>query len=165
MNKEKLKQWILPALLGGLVILAVLNLMSKTRGLQVQLHFPNGGSLTAEVADSPEEHLMAFYAAGTLPRDKGVLIMYEESGMYPVWTRNLRAPVDIVWMGPTRKIVGIEENIAPCDSEPCPSIESETAVLFILQTQPGVARALGLEKGMAVRFTRVENGEGKGDAS
>lgn len=162
MKTEKIKKWVFPVLLAGLVILAGLNLVRKSQSFSVRVEFSNGRSLIAEVADSPEEHLMAFYSSGTLGRDQAVLIMYEESGRHSVWTKSLRAPVDILWLNPSHEIVKIQENILPCSSEPCPSYESREAVSFLLQTHPGVMREFGVEEGMKVRFGRMDGPQDPG---
>ena len=157
-QKEKIRKWLLPTILVGLLVLAVINQMSKTQTYQVQVLFPNGESLIAEVADSPEEQLMAFYMAGMLSEGQGVLIMYEEAGKHGIWTRNIQSPIDIIWLGPMRQIVKIDKNISPCSDDPCEMVEPSQAVLFVLQTKAGVAKSLNLEEGMSLTFRHLGDG-------
>ena len=67
MQKETFKKWALPVIVVGLVILALVSFMRRTHGYQVHILLPNGKTILADVADSPEEHLLGLFAAGSLP--------------------------------------------------------------------------------------------------
>jgi uncharacterized membrane protein (UPF0127 family) len=154
-QKENLRKWMLPAILVGLLILVVLNMMKRSDTMRVHVVFPDGGGVLADVADSPEEHLLALFVADRLKEGQGVLLMYEESGLHGLWTRNVQSPVDLIWIDPMHEIVRVEENVSPCREETCPTLRPERAVLFLLETPPGVAARHGLQNGMTLDFQRV----------
>ncbi len=155
MNKEKIRKWVLPGIVIGLLLLGSLNLLSKSQVMGVQVVFPDGGSVLAEVADTPEEYFLGFFATGSLPENTGILFLHKESGLHAVWTKNIRSPVDILWLDPNREIIKIEKDISPCLEENCPSLKPEKAALFQLILKPGSAKQHGLEKGMALKFQRI----------
>lgn len=154
---KKLKKWLFPGILGGLFVLAILNMMKRSDTVQVHVVFPDGGGVVAEVSDSPEEHLLALFVAGRLQEGQGVLLMFDEAGLHGLWTRNIQTPVDLIWIDAMHQIVRVEENVAPCREDTCPTLRPDRAVLFLLETRPGLASRHGLQIGMTLDFKRVQS--------
>ena len=156
MQKEKLTKWILPILAAGLLILAGLSLFNRPGVHQVYVLLPNGQTILADVADSPEEQLVGLFFAESLPEDRGLLLIYEEAGPHRLWTRNIRFPIDMIWLDPSRQIIQVDENVPPCTKDPCPSYgPSDRAALFALEVAAGVAQQHGLLTGVSLEFRRT----------
>ena len=155
MLTNKFRKWFIPIFLVGLVIFSGRSFLNQADLYQFRVVMPDGGEILADVADTPEEHLFGLFTAGSLPPNRGVLLMYEKADQHSLWGRNITSPVDIVWLDPEKKIVRIDEHVTPCVKDPCPSYQPDEEVLFLLQIGPGEAKRKNLEVGLTLKFRRA----------
>lgn len=116
LNKKRLIFLILMALLlvsGGLLF----NGPKQTEIIEVR--FPSGVKLQAEVADTPEKLLFGLAFRPSLPDDEGMIFLFEESGHHKVWTKGFQFPVDMIWVDESKQIVYMKEFAEPCHKDPC----------------------------------------------
>lgn len=93
------------------------NSPEQTQALNVK--FPDGAFLKAEIADTPEKLLFGLAFRPVLPEDEAMLYIYEESGLHRVWTKEFKFPVDIIWVDESKIIVHLEKDVPPCFKSPC----------------------------------------------
>lgn len=85
----------------------------------IEVRFPSGANLQAEVADTPEKLLFGLAFRETLPEDHGMILLFEESGLHKVWTKRYQFNVDLIWVDESKHVVYIVETAVPCASDPC----------------------------------------------
>ncbi len=85
----------------------------------IEVRFPNGSKLQAEVAETPEKLLFGLAFRETLPEDQGMLFLFEESGLHKVWTKQYQFNVDMIWVNESKHVVHIVKAAVPCVSDPC----------------------------------------------
>jgi len=85
-----------------MVLLAVL-LMSVSMFLvqrddtkTIIIAFPNGIEIEAEVADTPEKLLFGMAFQDALPRNSGMIYIFESTGPHRVTTKEYRFPIDMI---------------------------------------------------------------------
>lgn len=119
---------------------------------QVTVTYPNGARLLAEVADTPAKRASGLMFRDRLAPDKGMLFVFEEAGEWRFWMKNTKIALDILWLGPDKQIVYIEENVPGCRQDPCPEYKSNKEALYVLELPAGTVKREKLAKGMKLQF-------------
>ncbi|HLK89205.1 MAG TPA: DUF192 domain-containing protein [Polyangia bacterium] len=105
-----------------------------------------------EVAVTPEEHARGLMYRSRLATDAGMIFVFEEPSVQRFWMKNTLIPLDMIFIGKNRKIVGIVEDAAP---------ETETERLvgapsqYVLEIGGGLSAQLGIHAGETVDFQNV----------
>jgi len=115
---------------------------------------PPGGkphALTVEVAASEEEQQRGLMFRESMPADSGMLFPYDPPKAVAFWMHNTVLPLDIIYIGPGRKVVNIAADAVPYSDEPLPS---DGPVSAVLELNAGRAAQLGIVPGAAVDWPR-----------
>jgi uncharacterized membrane protein (UPF0127 family) len=91
-----------------------------------------GVSFVAEVASTPAEKVKGLSDRECLAEDRALLFPYNEPGDYCYWMKDMRFPIDMIWLDAQKRVVTIKSNVAP-DSYPqsfCPEGLSQYVVEF-----------------------------------
>jgi uncharacterized membrane protein (UPF0127 family) len=124
---------MLPILLLGLVVCS----LARSPEDYVQVFFPNGKIITAELAVSDAERARGLMFRENLNPDEGMLFIFDYAGAHSMWMKNMLIPLDFLWLDSEKRIVHIEENIPPCEREPCPSYGSKIPAMYVLELKAG----------------------------
>jgi len=85
--------------------------------------------------------------------DRGMFFIFEEEGEYSFWMKNMKIPLDMVFMDKNLKILSVAKNLEPCRGDFCSLIKAEGKVLYVLEINAGAAEKAGIKKGQeAVYF-------------
>lgn len=82
-----------------------------------------------------------------LDDDKGMLFVFDRSGIYPFWMKNTLIPLDIIWIDSNSSVVFISRDTQPCESMTCDSISPEKQASYVLEINAGISYRIGLEVG------------------
>lgn len=129
-----------------LIVLAVCCLARTPFQNYVQVFFPNGTAITAELAVTDAERARGLMMREKVNPDQGMLFVFREEGLHAMWMKNMLIPLDFLWLDKEQRIVHIEENVPPCERDPCPSYSSRIPAKYVLELKAGSikANALGL---------------------
>jgi uncharacterized membrane protein (UPF0127 family) len=105
----------------------------------VKIYFPDGDSVTAELAVTPEERARGLMYRKKLEFDQGMLFVFDKEGIRSFWMKNMVIPLDLLWLDRDKRIVHIEQNVPPCEQEPCPTYASQIPAMFVLELKAGSA--------------------------
>ncbi len=86
----------------------------------------------------------------TLPEDQGMLFVFEKQDIHSFWMKDMRYPLDIIWIDENNQIVDISENISP-DSYPT-TYASSLPIRYVLEVNAGFSDLHQIKKGMTVNF-------------
>lgn len=112
-----------------------------------------GHEFAVEVRDTALGRAEGLSGRELLAEDTGMLFIFETPGIYGFWMKDMKFPIDIVWIEGER-VVGIIENVVP---EPEKSIFTLTVyrppepVSRVLELPAGTVARYGLRTGDAVR--------------
>jgi hypothetical protein len=81
--------------------------------------FENGVAIIADIAESPEERARGLMYREILEENTGMFFVFEEERYYAFWMKNVRFPLDILWLDRDLRVVHISANTPPCTAEPC----------------------------------------------
>ena len=113
---------------------------------------PNGKRILAESVRTETMMMRGMMFRDSLAEDRGMLFTHGEPGNFSYWMFQVRIPLDIVWLGSSRRIVEIIENAPPCAAKPCPGYGGKEKALYILELAGGSAKRNNLQVGDALRF-------------
>ena len=106
--------------------------------------------LKVEVASSNKERAKGLSDRESLSADTGMLFVFNNSGKYSFWMKDMNFPIDIIWIDENSKIVFIEKDAKP---------ESYPALLgglvdskYVLETISGFASKNNIKIGDRVDF-------------
>lgn len=109
-----------------------------------------GGVLQVEKAVTQEQQAAGLCCRDALPKNAGMLFLYEEEGDYGFWMKDTRIPLDIIWIDSEKKIVHIEPAVEP-SSYP-KSFSSPYPAQYILETNANWAKENDIQLGDLVSF-------------
>lgn len=118
--------------------------------------FPSGTAIEAEVADTPEKQLFGLAFRESLPRDRGMLYIFDTSDRHKVRTKGFTFPVDVIWADESRHVVHLVERALPCEKDPCPAYgpPPENA-RYVIETEAGFIAREKLSTGVELKFTLI----------
>ncbi len=106
----------------------------------------NGRCFGVEVASTSAERAEGLMNRDSLDRGRGMLFVFGSEGIRGFWMKNVRFPLDMVFMDGDGKITEIKRNAEPC-SESCPSITPGEEFSYVLEINGGLSEEMGLENG------------------
>lgn len=124
-------------LLSCLAFFLVLFSAEAGREKYIKIFFPNGVSITAELAISVEERQRGLMFRDKLNPDQGMLFIFKEENFHSFWMKNMKFSIDILWLDQKKRIVHIERHVPPCKNPPCVSYSSEIPAMYILELRAG----------------------------
>ena len=113
----------------------------------------SGVRLQADVALTADEQTKGLSIKDALQSDEGMLFPYETPRILSFWMKDMKFPIDIIWLSADKRVVHIEENLQPCSPLlPCPSYASNVPAQFVLETKAGFSSENGITEGTPVEF-------------
>lgn len=109
-----------------------------------------------ELARTREEQAQGLMFRQSLGRDRGMLFIFTEEGMYNFWMKNTLIPLDIIWINENKEVVFISENTQPCEKDPCPLFNPDKKAKYVLEINEGVSKEIGLKVGDRLDFNTTE---------
>jgi uncharacterized protein len=106
----------------------------------IPLTLPSGTVLQVEVMVKDEDRAMGLMFRPSLPKDRGMLFIFERSDFHGIWMKNCKFPIDIVWLDEERKVVHLAESVPPCKAEPCPVYSPLRRAAYVVELNAGQAR-------------------------
>ncbi|MCB1357023.1 MAG: DUF192 domain-containing protein [Maritimibacter sp.] len=101
-----------------------------------------------EIADEPAEQARGLMFRESLAASAGMLFVYPRAGSPTFWMKNTLIPLDMVFIRADGTVAYVHERAVPGDLT---GINGGTGILAVLEIRGGLAEALGIEPGDAVR--------------
>ena len=116
---------------------------------------PSGAKVRLEVARTDEERAQGLMFRASMPRDAGMVFLFETEEERPFWMKNCHFPIDIVHLRSDGTVVDVLENVPPCPADPCPSYSPRARGDTVVELNAGVSRENGVRPGARLRFVWV----------
>ncbi len=101
--------------------------------------------ISAEIAETSDEQRLGLSGRESLESDSGMLFVFKDEGDYGFWMKDMKIPLDIIWVDSERKIVHIERDVSP-DTYP-QVIKSPTPAQYVLEINAGLSDSNSLNIG------------------
>ena len=105
--------------------------------------------IRVELARTEGERERGLMYRNHLEPDAGMLFIFEHEGPLTFWMKNTFIPLDMIFIGADRHIVGIVEDAVP-ETESPRRVPGQS--LYVLEIGGGLSRRLGVTAGSTVEF-------------
>jgi uncharacterized protein len=112
--------------------------------------FSDGFRVDAELARTDVERARGLMFRDHLDERAGMVFPFAVPGRYPFWMKNVRIPLDIMWVDETNRIVWIVEQAPPCVADPCPMYTPAADASYVIEVMGGFAAKHGVVVGDSV---------------
>jgi uncharacterized membrane protein (UPF0127 family) len=118
---------------------------------------PSGEAISVEVAVTEQEKAQGLMFRESMPRNAGMVFLFESSEIRPFWMKNCHFPLDMIYTTKDGIVVDVLRNVPPCapDPAPCDSVVPKAKADTILEVNAGVAEAEGAVRGAKLRFVSI----------
>jgi hypothetical protein len=100
-----------------------------------------------EVARTPQEQARGLMFRTGMSPDEGMLFPYDQPRVLSFWMKNTVLSLDLIFIGPDRRVVNVAANAVPYSEE---SILSDAPAIAVLELNGGRAKELGIVAGARV---------------
>ena len=114
----------------------------------------NGARFMVEVADTPEARAQGLSGRPNLAPNTGLLFIFDTPSRPGFWMKEMKFPIDIVWLGPNDTIIQVTENFTP-NSYP-QIIYPKQDVTRVLEVPAGSVAAFHIKTGDSFSILGVE---------
>jgi uncharacterized membrane protein (UPF0127 family) len=112
-----------------------------------------GFELSAEIPVTGELMSKGLSVKDQLRENESMLFVFEEPLRHTFWMKDMKFPIDIIWLDSNGKIVHIEEKLMPCPLVlVCPSYAPNADSLYVLETIAGFAQRHNISLGTTIKI-------------
>jgi uncharacterized protein len=150
--------------LGCVLLLALANVALAQQGPLEDLDaFPSGKLEISDgkrlklvfqvwLADTPSRMAQGLMFVRSLPRDRGMLFVHDQSQAMTMWMKNTYIPLDMVFIDGHGRIQQVVEQTTPHSLD---LIRSQDPALAVLEIAGGEAQRLGIHPGQRVQHAAL----------
>lgn len=106
-----------------------------------------------EVVKTRSERSRGLMHREHLDEDAGMIFLFREPEHQTFWMRNTLIPLDMIFIGSDRRVVGVYENAQP-RTDRTRSVEGDSQ--YVLEVNAGFARRWGIGPGSRVEFRGID---------
>lgn len=109
-----------------------------------------GQAIRALLADTTEKITLGLGGRNSLPKDAGMIFVFDHAASYPFWMKGMKFSIDIIWIGDDFRITDIKADASP-DSFPenfWPAEQSR----YVLEVNAGFSKKFGISIGNQVKI-------------
>jgi uncharacterized membrane protein (UPF0127 family) len=113
----------------------------------------NGQLLSAVISATPEQRTRGLSVKNSLAQDEAMLFVFDNEARHRFWMKDMKFPIDIIWISSEKTVVDIEHELQPCNlGVLCSTYEPDDDSLYVLETVSGFAQKHDIVKGRPVEF-------------
>ena len=115
-------QVLIPIAIAAVIIgiVGVITIPSDSKLAEVK--FPRGTIkidskiLDVQIAETDAQKTRGLMFQNELPDDQGMIFVFSQEQVVPIWMLNMQFPLDIIWFDSDGRVVHIEKNVPACKS-------------------------------------------------
>lgn len=115
--------------------------------------FEDGFCVKIEVVSEPDDVSRGLMYRDGLAADSGMFFVFERAFAYPFWMKNMKFPIDIIWMNEEGVVVHVERDVPPCTQDPCPTYPPRQAALYVLEINANETVKHSITDGSKIKIT------------
>ena len=118
-----------------------------------EVTFLSGGKeikkIDVEIAENDAERAKGLMYRSYMPDSVGMLFIFQDVQPQSFWMKNTHISLDIIYVGPDKKIVSIQKNARPFSEENLPSYGD---VQYVVEVNAGYTDLHGIKVGDSIQF-------------
>lgn len=107
--------------------------------------------VSAEIADTESKRKLGLMFRKSLPKNQGMLFVFEREDNYSFWMKNMQISLDIIWIDKDKRIADIKTNAPPC-KDSCSGIMPQEKTQYVLEVNAGFVERNRIKIGDRVDF-------------
>ncbi len=111
-----------------------------------------GETIKVEIADTALKQEQGLSGRTALKDREGMLFVFDHSGVYPFWMKDMNFAIDMIWLSQSGEIIYIKKNATP-DSYPMAFGPNKDAK-YVLEVVSGFSDKYNLKEGDKAEITR-----------
>ena len=115
-----------------------------------------------DIVSTPSEREKGLMFRSGLRTDEGMFFVFERRDIFQFWMKNMRFPIDIIWLDANReegknftlnaKVVDMAADVPPCDRENCPVYTPSQKAIYAIEIPAGDSVRRGIRVGSKARI-------------
>lgn len=147
----------------ALIIAVILLAVARTGG-NFSIPNPFRGSAEAKIGDkkinlilakSDKDRMKGLSGRNNLAEDQGMLFIFEKKGKYGFWMRDMKFPIDIIYIDDKTVVYLVESAPAGSQAPNLTVYAPDTDVNRVLELNAGGAKKYGIKKGTKITFKGI----------
>ena len=111
----------------------------------------NNYILVADLSITYEQIIKGLSIKSSLKENEGMLFVLNSYSRRGFWMKDMKFPIDVIWLNENKKIIHIKKSLEPCVSN-CPVYFPDQDSKYVLETVAGFADKQNLKVGDTVLF-------------
>jgi uncharacterized membrane protein (UPF0127 family) len=107
--------------------------------------------IDAEVASNDTQKELGLSNRTCIGVNQGMLFVFDKPGKYDFWMKDMKFPIDIVWMNETKTVTEVTPSVYP--STYPKKFTSKAVSKYVLELQSGNAQRLNISEGTSLQFS------------
>ena len=147
--KDVKTEWVLKALLLFVAVLSIVLL-----GISYNMSLPKlkvgDQTISLLVANDQASREKGLGERPYLAKNEAMLFVFDDVAQECFWMKDMKFPIDIVWLSTSRQVVHIEKNISPASYPKtyCPVVPAK----YVIEFNSGYTDSLGIKEGQTLNF-------------
>jgi uncharacterized membrane protein (UPF0127 family) len=109
-------------------------------------------TLNAEIAASRSQHEKGLSGRPCILAGQAMLFVFDKPGQYPMWMKDTKFPIDIIWVSADHKAVGVERDVKPSTYPDSFINKKENPAKYVLEMKANRSTELGITLGTPISF-------------
>jgi uncharacterized membrane protein (UPF0127 family) len=115
-----------------------------------------GFELNADLAVTQEQMSKGLSVKDKLEENESMLFVFEDPSRHSFWMKDMKFPIDIIWLDRNGKVVHIEKNLQPCVSVLiCTNYSPNTDSQYVLETVSEFTQRHNISVGTDIDFELI----------
>jgi uncharacterized membrane protein (UPF0127 family) len=110
----------------------------KKLATKILLQTDSGHIFSVEVVESMRDRRKGLSNREELPYNEGMWFVFPNSGRHGIWMKEMRFPIDIIWLDESTSVVHIAQSVSP-DTFPT-VFYPDSEAKYVLETNAGWSR-------------------------
>lgn len=112
----------------------------------------NNQRIKVEIADEPAEWQKGLSDKESLKAKEGMLFIFPEVDYRGFWMKDMRFPIDILWINEHREIIEITQSVSVPDAKDTPIFYSKKPIHYVLEVNAGFSETYNIKVGDTAEF-------------
>lgn len=162
MNKPSFIAWrpkTTIILLSGLAALLIYSVvLYVVANFQPTTEFRAGsGVYNLQVADTEAKRVQGLSGVEELKSNGGLLMKFDTDEKWGIWMKDMKIPIDILWINSEKKIIYIVKNASP-ELATDTTFVPKTNARYVVELPAGSVEAAGIKTGTDAKFDETATG-------
>jgi uncharacterized membrane protein (UPF0127 family) len=111
----------------------------------------DGNLINVEIPENGQKKATGLSGRSCIGVDQGMFFVFSQSGQYDFWMKDMKFPIDIVWVNEDKTVVDVTPNLMP-DTYP-KTFTSDKPAKYVLELRSGRAQQLNIAEGTQIQFS------------